>query len=89
MILTEAMGAGRAFVSTPVGGIPDLACAGGVLVDVGDEVALADRIIELLADRALARRIGERARQACSATRGVTVIDARLGELYADAAARR
>jgi glycosyltransferase involved in cell wall biosynthesis len=83
MILTEAMSLGRPFVSTPVGGIPDLADGGGVLVPVEDELALADRLTELLADADLARRIGERGRQCCLQTRSLEVIDARLRELYA------
>lgn len=88
MILTEAMSLARPFVSTPVGGIPELAGPGGVLVPVGDELALADRLTELLEDPELARRIGERGRQHCSQAQSVEVIDARLRELYAAAAAR-
>jgi hypothetical protein len=49
MILTEAMSLGRPFVSTPVGGIPELAEEGGILVPVGDELALAARLTDLLA----------------------------------------
>jgi glycosyltransferase involved in cell wall biosynthesis len=82
MILTEAMGAGRPFVSTPVGGIPDLARAGGVLVEVGDEAGLAERVGAFLASPALACRIGELGRRHATATRSVGVIDARLRELY-------
>jgi glycosyltransferase involved in cell wall biosynthesis len=85
MILTEAMSLGRPFVSTPVGGIPELAEAGGILVPVGDEAALADRLTDLLADANLARTIGERGRRFCMATRSIEVIDARLRELYAAA----
>jgi glycosyltransferase involved in cell wall biosynthesis len=84
MVLTEAMSLGRPFVSTPVGGIPELA-AGGMLVPVGDEHALAGRLTELLADPDLAQTIGERGRQFCLETRSVEVIDARLRELYAAA----
>jgi glycosyltransferase involved in cell wall biosynthesis len=87
MVLTEAMSLARAFVSTPVGGIPELADAGGMLVPVDDELALADRLTELLANPGLARAIGERGRQFCVETRSVEVIDARLRELYAAAAA--
>jgi hypothetical protein len=87
MVLTEAMSLGRPFVSTPVGGIPDLAGAGGMLVPVEDELALGDRLTELLADPELARRIGERGRRFCLETRSVEVIDARLRKLYAAAAA--
>jgi glycosyltransferase involved in cell wall biosynthesis len=88
MILSEAMAVGRPFVSTPVGGIPDLlASGGGAAVAVDDYVALADRLTELLADRVLARELGERGRAFCLRTQSVEVIDARLRELYADAAA--
>jgi glycosyltransferase involved in cell wall biosynthesis len=82
MVLTEAMSLARPFVSTPVGGIPELARAGGMLVPVDDELALADRLTELLADPNLARSIGERGRRFCLETRSVEVIDARLRKLY-------
>ncbi len=86
MILTEAMSQGRPFVSTPVGGIAELASEGGMLVPVEDEAGLADRLAELLANPGLARAIGERGRQFCLETRNVEVIDARLRELYSAAA---
>jgi glycosyltransferase involved in cell wall biosynthesis len=88
MILAEAMSAGRPFVATPVGGIPDLAREGGMLVPVGDELALADRLTGLLADPGLARSIGERGRRFCIQTQSTQVIDARLRELYAAAGHR-
>ena len=86
MILTEAMSVGRPFVSTPVGGIPALAHQGGALVAVGDHLALARRLTELLANPTLAADIGERGRRFCMRTRGVEVLDTRLSELYAEAA---
>ena len=85
MVLAEAMSLGRPFVSTPVGAIPELADAGGMLVAVEDEIGLADRLTELLANPDLARTIGERGRRFCLETRSVEVIDARLRELYAAA----
>lgn len=85
MILTEAMSSGRPFVSTPVGGIPDLASEGGVLVEVEDEVGLANHLIAFLADRALAQDVGTRGQEFCRATRSVEVIDTRLGHLYMQA----
>jgi glycosyltransferase involved in cell wall biosynthesis len=88
MVLTEAMGLGRPFVSTPVGAISELAVEGGMLVPVGDELALADRLTDLLADRGLARAIGERGRRFCLQTRSVSVIDVRLRALYEDATQR-
>ncbi len=87
MILSEAMAAGRPFVSTAVGGIPDLlASGGGVAIPISDHDALADRLTELLADPARARELGERGREFCARTQSVEVIDARLRELYAEAA---
>lgn len=85
MVLTEAMSVGRPFVSTPVGGIPDLADAGGILVAINDDIDLAKRVTDLLADPDLARTIGERGRRFCLETRSIEVIDARLRRLYAAA----
>jgi glycosyltransferase involved in cell wall biosynthesis len=85
MVLIEAMSLCRPFVSTPVGGIPELAAAGGMLVPVDDEVALADRLTELLADADLARALGERGRRFCVETRSIEIIDVRLRELYSAA----
>src|SRR5207253_2530755 len=78
MVLAEAMGLALPFISTPVGGIPELAREGGVLVPVNDEVALADAIAELLADPQRARSLGEAGRRFAERTRSVEVIDARL-----------
>jgi glycosyltransferase involved in cell wall biosynthesis len=89
MILTEAMSLGRPFVSTPVGGISELSNEGGLLVPVGDEIGLADRLTNLLADPGLARGIGERGRQFCLETRSVDVIDPRLRKLYVEAATNK
>ncbi len=85
MVLTEAMGAARPFVSTPVGGIPELANGGGVLVPVGDDAGLAKWLIAFLADPQLAHSFGEQGRQFCSATRSVEVVGAQLRELYGTA----
>jgi glycosyltransferase involved in cell wall biosynthesis len=82
MVLTEAMSLGRPFVSTPVGAIPELAGAGGMLVAVGDEVGLADRLTELLANPGLAREIGDRGRRFTLQTRSVEVVGALLRDLY-------
>ena len=83
MVLTEAMSLGRPFVSTPVGGVPELAREGGMLVAVGDEIGLADRLTELLANPT-SRQSNRRARPAIRLeTRSIEAIDARLRELYA------
>jgi glycosyltransferase involved in cell wall biosynthesis len=87
MALSEAMGAGRPFVATPVGGIPELAQEGGLLVDVDDPDDLAARLTELLADPALAARVGECGRRFCGETRSVHAVDALLRRHYAAAVA--
>jgi glycosyltransferase involved in cell wall biosynthesis len=77
------MSLGRAFVSTPVGGIPELASGGGgVLVAVDDELALADTLTDLLTNPGRARAIGERGRQFCLDTRSVEAVGTRFRELY-------
>lgn len=88
MVLTEAMGLGRPFVSTPVGGIPALA-DGGTLVPVGDQLALADALTDLLAEPAKARMVGDRGRELCLRTRSVEAVGARFRELYSQAASAR
>ncbi len=86
MALTEAMSAGRPFVATPVGGVPELARGGGVLVDVGDVNDLAANITELLGNPALAGRIGEEGRRFCEETRSIPAVDRVLRTHYAVAA---
>lgn len=88
MVLTEAMSLGRPFVGTPVGGIPELARAGGLLVPVEDASALADRLTELLDSRDLAQSIGQRGRRFCAETCSLQIIDAQLRKLYSAAAKR-
>jgi glycosyltransferase involved in cell wall biosynthesis len=60
-VLVEAFCRGRAVVATRAGAIPDLVADGvsGLLVDVDDAPALADALGRVLADRALAERLGE------------------------------
>ncbi|HWI37914.1 MAG TPA: glycosyltransferase family 4 protein [Burkholderiales bacterium] len=64
--LIEAMGAGIPVIASPVGGIPEVVVDGatGFLVGAGDTKSLRRALDRLLADRALARRMGEAARQA-------------------------
>ena len=60
----EAMFAGLAVVSTPVGGIPEMVLDGetGILVPPGDDVAIADAIERILGDAELRMRMGQAAR---------------------------
>jgi glycosyltransferase involved in cell wall biosynthesis len=61
----EYMAAGKAVVSTRVGGIPDLLENGreALLVDRGDPQAVAEAVARLLRDDALRQRLGSRARE--------------------------
>jgi glycosyltransferase involved in cell wall biosynthesis len=64
--LIEAMAAGRAVVSTAVGGVPDVVTDGvsGVLVPSGDAEELAGVISALLREPERRHRLGQAARQA-------------------------
>jgi glycosyltransferase involved in cell wall biosynthesis len=61
----EYMGCGKPIVCTNVGGSGELISDGvdGYQVNPGDITSLADRIIRLLSDPALAARLGEHARR--------------------------
>ena len=70
-VLVEAFCRGRGVVATRVGGIPDLVEDGvsGLLVPPGSTAALADALARVLADRALAERLGAGAANAAAAWR--------------------
>jgi glycosyltransferase involved in cell wall biosynthesis len=61
-IVAEAMACSRPVVSSSVGGVPEMIADGtsGFLVDAGDEEALAERLVRLLKDPELRRKMGER-----------------------------
>ena len=63
-VVVEAFCRGRGVVASRVGGIPDLVTDGktGLLVAPGDAHALADALVRVLTDRALAERFGAAAR---------------------------
>jgi glycosyltransferase involved in cell wall biosynthesis len=64
MAVIEALAAGIAVVSTPVGAIPEVIDheRNGLLVPIGDSNALAQALTRLIDDPALRRRLGEAAR---------------------------
>jgi glycosyltransferase involved in cell wall biosynthesis len=65
-VLVEAFCRGRAVVGTRAGSIPDLVTDGvsGLLVEPDDPAALADALVRVLSDRALAWQLGTSARAA-------------------------
>jgi glycosyltransferase involved in cell wall biosynthesis len=60
-VCPQAMAAGRPMVATAVDGTPEAIVDGenGYLVQPGDMAAAADRVVELLTDAALRKRLGE------------------------------
>jgi GT2 family glycosyltransferase/glycosyltransferase involved in cell wall biosynthesis len=65
LVVFEAMGLGRAVLSTRVGAVPELILDGesGLLVDKGDSAAMAAALVRLHDDKALVERLGARARE--------------------------
>lgn len=82
MVLTEALAAGRPFVSTPVGGTEALAPCDGMIVPVEDPRALADALEQFLDNPDKAREVGGACREFCRRTRGPKVIGAELRKFY-------
>lgn len=84
MGLLEAMAAGCAVVATDVGGIPDVVQDGanGLLVPPGDSRALALAIARLVADPALAARLGRAARATVEGRFTVSASLERLEQVY-------
>jgi len=64
-ILAQAMAAGKPVIASRVGGVTDMVSDDetGFLVDPDDEPALADGMVRLLGDQALALRMGWRAHE--------------------------
>lgn len=67
-VIVEAFCRGRPVVASRVGGIPDLVedGANGLLVDPGDDAALADALVRVLSDRELAGRLAFGARESAA-----------------------
>jgi glycosyltransferase involved in cell wall biosynthesis len=84
MAVLEAMAAGLAVVTTPVGGIPEVVRDGynGFLVDPGDVEALADRLAILAIDPNLRQVMGQRSREIAEQELDVKPYVKRLVALY-------
>lgn len=83
-VITEAMASSKPVVATRVGGIPEIVEEGesGFLVDRGDSLALAERILLLLADPSLRERMGRTGRRKVEEKFDLTKTVAELLEFY-------
>lgn len=88
-MVLQAMAHGVPVVATSTGGLIALVRDGetGFLVPVGDHKTLASRVLNLLADPELRRRLGEAARQTALTDFSLDTMMARTLELYAEALA--
>ncbi|KWX66509.1 glycosyltransferase family 4 protein [Mycobacterium sp. NAZ190054] len=88
-IIAQAMAAGKPVVASRVGGIPEMVDDGetGFLVEPGDEAMLADRMLKLLVDPALAQRLGERAHEVAKERYSAEKVAAMTVEAYRKAMA--
>ena len=83
LIVQEALRAGRPLVASRTGGIPDLTGQdGAVLVPPGDAIALADAVLSVLDDPALAARLAVAARERAAALPGQAAAVAAVLALY-------
>jgi len=88
--ILEYMGAARPIVATSVGANVELIEDGihGLLVPPRDPEATANAILQLLADRALAARLGAAARRRAGERYSVTAMVRRYEEFYLDCCSR-
>lgn len=86
MVIAQAMAAGKTVIATAVGGVPDMIEHGqsGFLVSTGDTRGLADRIIEVLENNALADQLGQVGRANAEAEYRASAVAARTREAYYD-----
>jgi len=82
--LLEAAACGKAIVATKTGGIPEIVDDGvsGVLVQAGDDAALAEAVVTLLSRPDDARRLGAAARKKIERDFPIQAHVARLTALY-------
>ncbi len=83
MTVIEALSLGKPVVGTPVGDMPGLLSTEW-LVPVDDPVALSDRIVTLLHDDDLRRRVGEANRARFEAEFDADLVRAGLDDVYTE-----
>lgn len=89
LVVQEAMAAGVPVVSTAVGGVPELAGDGAVLVDPGDPEAVARAVSALLDDPAERAALVERARAVAAHWPDEAETARRIAGVYREVLARR
>jgi glycosyltransferase involved in cell wall biosynthesis len=84
--LLEAMGAGLAVITTPVGGVPDIIQDGlnGIFIQPKDVDAIEDALRRLIDDPGLRARIAQRNREDALANYEARAVARRLEEHYLD-----
>ncbi|HEX6201452.1 MAG TPA: glycosyltransferase [Thermoanaerobaculia bacterium] len=83
LAVLEAMAAGRPVVAPAVGGLPEVLDEGcGRLVPPADAAALADAVLDLVADPALAARLGEAAQRRAGERFGIERMTRDLEAIY-------
>jgi len=82
--IIEALACGTPVVASAVGGIPEQVAVGrtGFLVPVGDAGAMAERVLELLADEGLRLRMGREAAEDAARRFGVERMVGEYLEFY-------
>jgi glycosyltransferase involved in cell wall biosynthesis len=82
----DAMAAARPVVASNLGGIPEAVMDGrtGFLVDAGDPSALATKIIDLLRDEGLRRKMGQAGAKAAADRFSIATHCARVSALYTE-----
>lgn len=82
----EAMAIGLPIIGTNVGGIPDFLKNGetGLFCEIRDPKSIAEKVMMLVQDRDLYRRISENGRRAVLGVYDWDIIARRFGEIFAD-----
>lgn len=78
----EVLNAGKPFVATNVGGLPELVGDAGLLVDACDSEVLAGAIARLLDDPTFAAELAQRARRRAAELPGTADVTAQLLDCY-------
>jgi glycosyltransferase involved in cell wall biosynthesis len=86
LAIMEFMASGRAIVATRVGGVPDLIADGkeGLLVEPGDDAALATAMLNLLGEPELRRELGRAARERQQRDFSLEAFRGRVEDLYVE-----